>query len=170
MLLKTTLVSSEDQKDAISTSRSQTKSTRTSPSGGTLKILTTLSSQASLSPHPVQPITNHTPDGEEILGTGDQGVGGILISIAKLVLTTLCGGIHPNRTLPVVLDCGTNNQGLLDDELYLGLKEKRVRGEEYAKFVDTFVKSARELYPNAYIHFEDFGLKNGRLATPDWSS
>ncbi|KAM5384430.1 hypothetical protein ACJZ2D_001466 [Fusarium nematophilum] len=101
-------------------------------------------------------------DGEEILGIGDQGVGGILISVAKLVLTTLCGGIHPNRTLPVVLDCGTDNEELLADELYLGLREKRVRGEEYAKFVDKFVQSARELYPKAYIHFEDFGLSNAR--------
>lgn len=101
-------------------------------------------------------------DGEEILGIGDQGVGGILISVAKLVLTTLCGGIHPNRTLPVVLDCGTDNEELLNDELYLGLREKRVRGEEYGKFVDTFVQSARKLYPKAYIHFEDFGLSNAR--------
>ncbi|KAM6537677.1 NAD-dependent malic enzyme, mitochondrial [Fusarium falciforme] len=101
-------------------------------------------------------------DGEEILGIGDQGVGGILISVAKLVLTTLCGGIHPNRTLPVVLDCGTDNEELLNDGLYLGLREKRVRGEEYGKFVDTFVQSARKLYPKAYIHFEDFGLSNAR--------
>ncbi|KAF5971934.1 malate dehydrogenase (oxaloacetate-decarboxylating) [Fusarium coicis] len=101
-------------------------------------------------------------DGEEILGIGDQGVGGILISVAKLVLATLCAGVHPNRTLPVVLDCGTDNKELLDDELYLGLKEKRIRGEEYAKFVDTFVQSARKLYPKAYIHFEDFGLANAR--------
>ncbi|RGP81215.1 malate dehydrogenase oxaloacetate-decarboxylating [Fusarium longipes] len=101
-------------------------------------------------------------DGEEILGIGDQGVGGILISVAKLVLTTLCAGVHPNRTLPVVLDCGTDNKDLLDDELYLGLKQKRVRGEEYDKFVDKFVQSARKLYPNAYIHFEDFGLSNAR--------
>ncbi|KAF5027725.1 hypothetical protein F66182_209 [Fusarium sp. NRRL 66182] len=101
-------------------------------------------------------------DGEEILGIGDQGVGGILISVAKLVLTTICAGVHPNRTLPVVLDCGTDNDELLNDELYLGLPEKRVRGEEYAKFVDTFVQSARKLYPKAYIHFEDFGLGNAR--------
>ncbi|KAF4976261.1 hypothetical protein FZEAL_7050 [Fusarium zealandicum] len=101
-------------------------------------------------------------DGEEILGIGDQGVGGVLISVAKLALTTLCGGVHPNRTLPVVLDCGTDNEALLKDELYLGLKEKRIRGEEYRKFVDTFVQSARKLYPNAYIHFEDFGLSNAR--------
>ncbi|KAI8955613.1 malic enzyme [Xylaria longipes] len=101
-------------------------------------------------------------DGEEILGIGDQGVGGILISVAKLVLTTLCAGVHPNRTLPVVLDCGTDNEKLLNDDLYLGLRRKRVRGEEYDKFVDEFVKSARKLFPKAYIHFEDFGLTNAR--------
>ncbi|EPE24681.1 Aminoacid dehydrogenase-like, N-terminal [Glarea lozoyensis ATCC 20868] len=101
-------------------------------------------------------------DGEEILGIGDQGVGGILISVAKLVLTTLCAGVHPNRTLAVVLDCGTNNEELLNDELYLGLKQKRASGEKYDKFVDTFVQSARKLYPRAYIHFEDFGLTNAR--------
>ncbi|KAI1361180.1 malic enzyme [Xylaria arbuscula] len=101
-------------------------------------------------------------DGEEILGIGDQGAGGILISVAKLVLTTLCAGIHPNRTLPVVLDCGTDNENLLNDELYLGLRKKRVRGEKYDKFVDEFVQSARKLFPKAYIHFEDFGLTNAR--------
>ncbi|KAI1827821.1 malic enzyme [Xylaria intraflava] len=101
-------------------------------------------------------------DGEEILGIGDQGVGGILISVAKLVLTTLCSGIHPNRTLPVVLDCGTDNKKLLDDELYLGLRQKRVRGEKYDRFIDEFVRSARKLFPKAYIHFEDFGITNAR--------
>jgi len=101
-------------------------------------------------------------DGEEILGIGDQGVGGILISVAKLVLTTLCAGIHPNRTLPVVLDCGTDNKELLKDDLYMGLRKPRVRGKEYDDFVDTFVQSARKLYPKAYIHFEDFGLPNAR--------
>lgn len=105
------------------------------------------------------------PDGEEILGIGDQGVGGILISVAKLVLTTVCAGIHPNRTLPVVLDCGTDNEELLNDELYLGIKKPRVRGKDYDQFVETFVKSARELYPQAYIHFEDFGLPNGTTFT-----
>jgi malate dehydrogenase (oxaloacetate-decarboxylating) len=95
-------------------------------------------------------------------GIGDQGVGGILISVAKLVLTTLCGGIHPNRTLAVALDCGTDNEELLKDDLYMGLRQRRVRGEEYDEFVDTFVQSARKLYPRAYIHFEDFGLDNAR--------
>ncbi|CZS98861.1 probable NAD-dependent malic enzyme [Rhynchosporium agropyri] len=101
-------------------------------------------------------------DGEEILGIGDQGVGGILISVAKLVLTTLCAGIHPNRTLPVVLDCGTDNEELPNDDLYLGLRQPRMRGEKYDDFVDRFVQSARKLYPKAYIHFEDFGLPNAR--------
>lgn len=100
-------------------------------------------------------------DGEEILGIGDQGVGGILISTAKLVLTTLCAGIHANRTLAVGLDCGTDNEKLRNNQLYLGLKKPRVRGEKYDKFVETFVQSARKLYPKAYIHFEDFGLPNG---------
>ncbi|KAF1955079.1 hypothetical protein CC80DRAFT_493418 [Byssothecium circinans] len=103
-------------------------------------------------------------DGEQILGIGDQGVGAILISVAKLVIYTLCAGIHPARTLPVVLDCGTNNEGLLNDELYLGLRQKRVRGEKYDTFVDTFVQACRKKYPKAYIHFEDFGLENaGRI-------
>ncbi|KAI9847694.1 MAG: NAD-dependent malic enzyme, mitochondrial [Sclerophora amabilis] len=101
-------------------------------------------------------------DGEEILGIGDQGVGAILISVAKLVLATLCAGVHPNRTLPVVLDCGTDNSTLLNDDLYLGIRHPRVRGKNYDAFVDTFVQSARRLYPKAYIHFEDFGLGNAR--------
>ncbi|KAJ5918514.1 hypothetical protein N7466_010506 [Penicillium verhagenii] len=101
-------------------------------------------------------------DGEEILGIGDQGVGGILISVAKLVITTLCAGIHPARQLPVVLDCGTNNEELLKDELYLGLRQRRARGKEYDEFVDNFVRAARKRFPNAYIHFEDFGLDNAK--------
>ncbi|KAL4899319.1 hypothetical protein BDW74DRAFT_116420 [Aspergillus multicolor] len=101
-------------------------------------------------------------DGEQILGIGDQGVGAILISSAKLVITTACAGIHPSRQLPVVLDCGTNNEKLLNDELYLGLRQKRVTGEAYDQFVDKFVKAARKRFPNAYIHFEDFGLQNAK--------
>lgn len=78
-------------------------------------------------------------------------------------MTTLCAGVHPNRTLAVVLDCGTDNEELLNDDLYLGLMQKRVRGKQYDEFVDTFVQSARKLYPRAYIHFEDFGLPNGKI-------
>ncbi|KAF1816284.1 hypothetical protein P152DRAFT_504985 [Eremomyces bilateralis CBS 781.70] len=101
-------------------------------------------------------------DGEQILGVGDQGSGAILISIAKLVLYTLCAGIHPSRTLPVVLDCGTDNKTLLEDDLYLGLRKSRIRGERYDSFVDQFVQAVRNRYPKAYIHFEDFGLANAR--------
>lgn len=101
-------------------------------------------------------------DGEEILGIGDQGVGAILISVAKLVLTTLCAGIHPSRQLPVALDCGTNNEKLLKDKLYLGLKQPRVRGEEYDQFVERFVKAARKRFPKAYIHL----LVSGYLLDP----
>lgn len=101
-------------------------------------------------------------DGEQILGIGDQGVGAILISIAKLVIYTLCAGIHPNRVLPVVLDVGTDNENLSQDPLYLGLQKPRVRGEEYDAFVDRFVQAARNQFPKAYLHFEDFGLANAR--------
>lgn len=101
-------------------------------------------------------------DGEEILGIGDQGIGGILISVAKLALTTVCAGIHPNRTLAVVLDTGTDNQKLLKDDLYLGYKHPRVRGKQYDDFVDRFVQAAGKLFPNAYVHFEDFGVTNAR--------
>ncbi|KAJ0416708.1 hypothetical protein BJY00DRAFT_291003 [Aspergillus carlsbadensis] len=101
-------------------------------------------------------------DGEQILGIGDQGVGAILISVAKLVITTACAGIHPSRQLPVVLDCGTNNKELLNDDLYLGLRQPRATGKEYDDFVDRFVRAARKKFPNAYIHFEDFGLQNAK--------
>jgi hypothetical protein len=67
--------------------------------------------------------------------------------------------------LPVVLDCGTDNEMLLNDPLYLGLREKRLRGEKYDNLVETFVRSARELYPKAYIHFEDFGFQNGKYTS-----
>lgn len=109
-------------------------------------------------------------DGEQILGIGDQGVGGVLISVAKLVLYTLCAGIHPNRTLPIVLDCGTDNKELLDDEHYLGLQKPRVRGEEYDAFVDRFVQAARKRFPKAIIHFEDFGVHNARRILDKYSS
>lgn len=108
-------------------------------------------------------------DGEQILGIGDQGVGGILISLAKLVLYALCAGIHPARTLPVVLDCGTNNEEFLKDDLYLGLRKPRVRGKKYDEFVDVFLKAARKKYPKAYVHFEDFGLQNARRILDKYS-
>ncbi|KAF5095721.1 hypothetical protein D0Z03_001772 [Geotrichum reessii] len=99
-------------------------------------------------------------DGESILGIGDQGTGGIGISIAKLALMTLCAGIHPSRVVPVILDTGTSRQSLLDDPLYLGNRFPRVRGEAYDTFIDNFVKGVKIQFPNAVLHFEDFGVKN----------
>ncbi|EDK36783.2 conserved hypothetical protein [Meyerozyma guilliermondii ATCC 6260] len=101
-------------------------------------------------------------DGESILGIGDQGVGGVRIAIAKLGLMTLCGGIHPGRTLPVVLDTGTNNEKLLSDDLYMGNKFPRVRGEQYWDFIDKFITAVKERFPSAVLHYEDFGVSTGR--------
>ncbi len=93
-------------------------------------------------------------DGEQILGLGDQGVGGILISVAKLILATACAGVSPFRTLPVVLDVGTDNTDIEQSELYLGMKKPRMRGKQYDDHVDKFVQTARRLFPDVYIHFE----------------
>lgn len=101
-------------------------------------------------------------DGEGILGIGDQGVGGIRIAIAKLGLMTLCGGIHPGRVLPIVLDVGTNNEKLRNDELYMGNKSNRIRGEQYWSFVDKFIHALKNRFPNAVLHYEDFGVSTGR--------
>ncbi|GFZ51455.1 NAD-ME [Saitozyma sp. JCM 24511] len=99
-------------------------------------------------------------DSEAILGIGDQGVGGITISTSKAALYTLGAGINPNRILPVVLDVGTDNHALFSDPLYMGWKRTRLRGRNYDQFVDRFIRSCRELFPNAVIHFEDFGMAN----------
>ncbi|KAF1916665.1 hypothetical protein BDU57DRAFT_587599 [Ampelomyces quisqualis] len=100
-------------------------------------------------------------DGEQILGIGDQGVSAILISVAKLFIYTLCAGIHPSRTLPVVLDCGTNI-ATTQRRTLLGQRKARVQGEEYDSFFEKFLSACRKRYPKAYIHFEDFGLNNAR--------
>ena len=86
-------------------------------------------------------------DGEGILGIGDQGVGAIRIAIAKLGLMTLCGGIHPARVLPIALDVGTNNDRLLNDELYMGNKFPRVRDEKYWDFVDKVIQAIKKDSP-----------------------
>lgn len=105
-------------------------------------------------------------DAEAILGIGDQGVGGIQISLAKSALYTSIGGVDPSKTLSVVLDVGTDNQELLDDNLYIGWPHNRVRGEEYDKFIDKFVQLVRKYYPHSLLHFEDFGVSNAhRLLT-----
>ncbi len=101
-------------------------------------------------------------DGERILGLGDQGLGGLGIPIGKLSLYTLCGGIHPARTLPVILDTGTDNERLLNDPLYLGWRHKRVRGAEYNRFVDAFVQAVSRKLPDALLQWEDFSQANAR--------
>jgi malate dehydrogenase (oxaloacetate-decarboxylating) len=101
-------------------------------------------------------------DAEEILGIGDWGVGGIEIAVGKLSVYTAAAGIDPRRTVPVSLDVGTNNEALLNDPLYLGNRHSRVRGAAYDVFIEKYVKTAASLFPNALLHFEDFGADNAR--------
>src|SRR5215469_9351000 len=101
-------------------------------------------------------------DGERILGLGDQGVGGLGIPIGKLSLYSLIGGIHPSRTLPIVLDVGTNNQERLRDPEYLGWRHERVRGQEYLDFVDRFVQAVKQELPETCLQWEDFATPNAR--------
>jgi malate dehydrogenase (oxaloacetate-decarboxylating) len=101
-------------------------------------------------------------DSEGILGIGDQGVGGIDIAIGKLAVYTAAAGIHPRRVVPVVLDVGTDNLALLNDELYLGNRHPRVRGERYDALIDAYVTAASKLFPHAMLHWEDFGASNAR--------
>ena len=101
-------------------------------------------------------------DAEGILGIGDWGVGGIEIAIGKLTVYIAAAGIHPRRVIPVVLDVGTDNPALLDDELYLGARHERVGGQRYDEFIDAYVQAATKLFPHALLHWEDFGAANAR--------
>ncbi|MDB4645068.1 NAD-dependent malic enzyme [Rubripirellula sp.] len=95
-------------------------------------------------------------DGERILGLGDQGVGGMGIPIGKLSLYSLCGGIHPRRTLPVMLDLGTDNHELLSDPQYIGWRHERIKGDQYESFIAEFVQAVKMRYPNVLLQWEDF--------------
>lgn len=99
-------------------------------------------------------------DAEGILGIGDWGTNGIDISVGKLMVYTAAAGIDPSQVLPVVLDVGTNNQDLLKNPMYLGNRHERIKGDRYYDFVDKFVETAENLFPNMYLHFEDFGRDN----------
>ncbi len=101
-------------------------------------------------------------DGQRILGLGDLGVGGMAIPVGKLALYTLFGGIDPARTLPVVLDVGTDNPTLLNDPLYLGWRHPRITGDDYDAFVEQFIKAVQKKYPKALLQWEDFGRDHAR--------
>src|SRR3989440_2897328 len=101
-------------------------------------------------------------DGERILGIGDQGAGGLGIPIGKLSLYTLIGGIHPERTLPIVLDAGTNNAERLKDAEYLGWRHERVTGQAYLDFVDQFVQAVKQELPTTCLQWEDFATPHAR--------
>ena len=95
-------------------------------------------------------------DGSRILGLGDLGSNGMGIPVGKLSLYVACAGIYPGKTLPVMLDVGTNNQDLQSDILYLGEKHNRLSGEEYYEMVEEFVDAVTARWPKVLIQFEDF--------------
>ena len=101
-------------------------------------------------------------DGGAVLGIGDQGIGGINIPIAKLMVYSLCGGIDPHRTLPIQLDVGTNNELLLNDPMYLGWRHERITGQDYDDFIDLFVTAITKKFPHMLLHWEDIGRDHAR--------
>jgi malate dehydrogenase (oxaloacetate-decarboxylating) len=101
-------------------------------------------------------------DAQAILGIGDWGIGGMGISLGKLTVYTAAAGIDPNRSIAVALDVGTDNEALLRDPMYLGLRRTRVPSHEYDRFVDLYVETASRLFPRAVLHWEDFGTANAR--------
>lgn len=100
-------------------------------------------------------------DGERVLGIGDQGIGAMDIPIAKLVVYSLCG-VNPYKTLPIMLDVGTNNPDLLNNPAYLGWRNPRIQGAEYDDFIRSFVQLVHKKFPKSFLHWEDFGQQNAR--------
>jgi malate dehydrogenase (oxaloacetate-decarboxylating) len=101
-------------------------------------------------------------DGEGLLGIGDWGANGMNIAVGKLAIYTAAAGVHPDRVIPVMLDAGTDNEALLNDPVYVGNRHARVRGERYDALIAAYVECAQRLFPNALLHWEDFGPANAR--------